>query len=85
MYEILFEKKAEKKFLSLEKKTQEVFKEILDKLEKDPFDKTLNTKKLHTPFDGFRVRKGKFLMLFTIENKTITIFKVGPRKNIYKS
>jgi mRNA-degrading endonuclease RelE of RelBE toxin-antitoxin system len=81
--QIVFESKAEKMFFTLDKKIQRVFIDVFDKLEKDPFDDSLDIKKLKIPFDGYRVRKGNYRALYKLEKERIIIYKIGHRQGVY--
>jgi len=51
------------------------------------FPKVSNVKKLSRPLDGYRLRVGKYRVLFTADSKRklITIYIINHRKAVYKS
>ena len=68
---------------NLEKLENSIAKRIIKKVEelsKNPFSKDI--KKLKGGND-FRLRVGDYRVIFSIEQNTIQILKVGHRKNIY--
>lgn len=75
-------KKAEKDFLNLPKETRDRISKVITSLESD-FPPT-NTKKLKTPFDGYRIRVGDYRILLTVEEKQIVIYSIKHRKDAYK-
>ncbi len=83
-FKIELTKVALKNFKSLSEKNTLVIFAAIEDLKQDPFNKNLDIKKLKTPFEGYRIRKGSFRILFIIENKTILIYSIKHRKDAYK-
>jgi mRNA interferase RelE/StbE len=81
-FKIEFTKSAEKDFTKLSKKIQKQVIESIATLADNPRSK--NTKKLKTPFDGYRIRSGDYRILFTIQSSTITIYSIKNRKDAYR-
>lgn len=82
-YSIVLKKSAEKEFKFLEKTIKgKITKAILD-LETNPFP--TKVKKLQN-FEGYRIRVGDYRILYSLnsETKTIEIFSIGHRKEVYK-
>ncbi len=80
---IVFSKSAEKEILSLDKSLgQRIFKKI-GLLEDQPYG--LDSQKLEGG-KGYRIRIGDYRVVYTInkESKTITIIRIGHRREIYK-
>ncbi len=66
------------------RKKQNTYFTVIENLKENPFNKKLDVKKLKTSFEGYRVRKGSFRILFEKENKIITIYSIKHRKDAYK-
>ena len=75
---ILFSKKAEKYIMSLSPRTA---LNILDRIQKIPYGDI-------KPFSGrqseYRLRVGKYRILFFIENENVHVVKIDTRGDIYK-
>ena len=68
---------------NLEKLENSISRRILkkiDELSENPFSKDIKRLK---GCDDFRLRVGDYRVIFSIEQNTIQILKVGYRKNIY--
>ncbi len=83
MYSVTLKKSAEKELDSIPQKFQGKIIESLLNLKENP--RPIGTKKLKGT-DGFRIRVGKFRVLYTVDdhNKIVEVFSVGDRKNIYR-
>jgi len=83
MYKIAFEEEAQKEFLKIEKKSQNLIaKKILD-LQNGNFT---NDKSLQGKHKGkFRKRAGNYRIIYLKENNllVITIIRVAHRKEVY--
>ena len=83
MYEVAFDKEAEKEFLHLEKKIQEqVARKIVD-LREGLFT---NDKQLKGKHKGkFRKRAGSYRIIYFKENKllVISVIRIAHRKEVY--
>jgi mRNA interferase RelE/StbE len=83
MYEVILPKSVQKEF---DKISDNYYSRIADKiieLEKNP--RTIGSIKL-SDTDEYRVRVGTFRILYEIDNnkKTVTIYKIEQRKDVYK-
>ncbi len=85
MYKIVIEKKAFKFFQKLSPKEYKSVRRSLDLLAENPKRKDLDIKKLKGR-DGYRLRIGKWRILYDINQKQITIYVLdaGARGDIYK-
>lgn len=84
-YSIVFKPSANKEFESLNKSDQIKIKNKIEILKTDPYP--AGVKKLSTTDNIFRLRTGKFRVLYTIikQKITIIILKVGHRRDVYKN
>lgn len=83
MHNILLTNKAEKEFISLDKKLQARIISALDDLA--TFGPSAsNTKKLQTPFPGFRKRVGDYRILFEVNDTIIIVYKIDKRSAVYR-
>ncbi len=85
-WEIRYEKPAQKYLASLEQKEQERIKDEVDKLSDGPYHrKDLDIKPLRGR-DNWRLRVGKWRIIFKIHDKEIliSVVKVGARGDVYK-
>lgn len=84
MYEIEFSKQAIKDLRSIDKNYIATMFEKLKLLAINPYDKTLDIKKLKG-LAAYRLRVGEYRVIYEIEkNKlVITIIKVQSRGNVY--
>ena len=82
MFKITWSKKASEELDKLESLIiSRIIKKISD-LEENPYN--LNIKKLKG-IEGFRLRIGDYRVIFSIEQDTIFILKVGHRKHVYEN
>ena len=80
MYNIKWKEHALQNIEKLESSiTRRIIKKV-DELSENPFSKDIKRLK---GCDDFRLRVGDFRVIFSIEQNTIQILKVGHRKNIY--
>ena len=83
-YKINVKKQADKYLLKLYKKNKRDFKILLaaiKNLSENPYD----SKHLHENLRGLRrVKKGKYRIIFRVDNSMIKILIVGKRVNVYK-
>jgi mRNA-degrading endonuclease RelE of RelBE toxin-antitoxin system len=70
--------KALRKFSEGERKK---IKEILSDLQKFPWKKNLDIKKLKGRNDIYRVRKGDIRIIFRLFKKKVFVIKIGRRKS----
>jgi len=83
MHNILFTSKAEKEFIRLDKKLQARIATALDELATFGYSAP-NTKKLQTPFSGFRKRVGDYRILFEINGIIVIVYKIDKRSEVYR-
>jgi len=83
MYEIRIKKSAEKDLDVLEDKTYIRIDRDIQRLINAPFPK--GVKKLRGVGNQYRIREGKYRMLYEIDqkNKIITIYRIKLRKTAY--
>jgi len=83
MYKVVFEKEAQKEFLKLDKKAQNLIAGKLKDLKKGIFS---NDKALKGKHKGkFRKRAGNYRIIYFKENNilVITIIRIAHRKEVY--
>jgi len=83
MYKVAFEKDAEKEFLKLETKVQELIASKIIDLQNGNFS---NDKPLQGKHKGkFRKRAGNYRIIYLNENEflVITVVRVAHRKEVY--
>ena len=82
-YKIFLETRARGEFLELPKQIQARLRESIDDLATDP--RPPGVKKL-SGVKGYRLRKGRYRVLFTIDDKAkeIRIFRIDHRREIYR-
>ncbi len=83
MFEILIEEDALKELNKLQKKLRRRVIEKLKLLEKG-FSPLLDIKKLKGYQNHYRLRVGKFRVLFFLDNSKIVVYKIGKREDIYE-
>ena len=81
-YNIRIKKSVEKDILSYDKHTRTRLLKTISKLKQNPY---LKSKKLSTTNHLYRVRIGKYRVIYEIIKKdaVIMVYKIGHRKNIY--
>ena len=81
-----FEKKA-KKFFKKHPDLKEKFKDILKKLQNDPFDPSLKTHKLKGALESFHACSLTFeyrlILLLKIEENQIVLINIGTHDEVY--
>jgi len=82
MFRVFLEEKAYKQLEKLSKKNKESIIKKLKMLEKG-FSYRLDIKKLKGYQGHYRLRVGKFRILFYLEGIDIVIYKIGKREDIY--
>jgi len=85
VYKIIYNRESEKFLDKLDDKNYNKISQKLSLLLSDPWDKSLDIKKLQGLADTFRLRVGDYRILYTIENSELIIFviEVGHRKDMY--
>ena len=83
MYTIVFKKKAQKELDDIPKKYYTALRDTIDGLAENP--RPAGCKKLIGADNHYRIRVGIYRILYTIEDKvlTIVIVKVAHRKDAY--
>ncbi|MBS3078587.1 type II toxin-antitoxin system RelE/ParE family toxin [Candidatus Pacearchaeota archaeon] len=80
LFKIVWDEKAYDSVIKFESIiSRRIFKKV-DELSGNPFSKDIKRLK---GCDNFRLRVGDYRVIFSIEQDTIQILKVGHRKNIY--
>jgi mRNA interferase RelE/StbE len=78
-----FTRSAEKDLTKLPKRDARVVLEHCEALEAG--ETTLDIKKLHLPLSGYRLRVGRYRVLYVYEgNDTITVHAITHRKDAYR-
>ena len=82
-YKILLETLARREYVELPDKVRLRIQEGIDDLETNP--RPPGAKKL-SGIDGYRLRKGDYRILFTINDrsKEVRIYRIGHRREIYR-
>ena len=82
-YKILLETRARREYVELPDKVRLRIQEGIDDLETNP--RPPGAKKL-SGIDGYRLRKGDYRILFTINDrsKEVRIYRIGHRREIYR-
>ena len=82
-YTLVFETRAKKEFFDLPRQSVDLLRHVIDDLENNP--RPSGAKKL-SGADGYRVRKGDYRVLYTINDKdrVVTIYRIGHRKDVYR-
>jgi mRNA interferase RelE/StbE len=83
MFKVFVENKASKTLERLPKKLRDDITEKLKTLE-DGFSYTLDIKKLKGYQNHYRLRIGKFRVLFYLEGSDIIVYKIGGRESVYE-
>jgi len=81
MFRIIWDQKSYKELNKLEPLISKRIAKKVKELEGNPFSKDIKRLK---GSDDFRLRVGDYRVIIEIDKETITILKVGHRKNIYK-
>jgi len=83
-YKVFLERKASKKLESIEQSDKDTIKNKIAKL-KDGFVPELDIKKLKGYPNHYRLRVGRYRILFKLlEDRVIIVFAILPRKKAYK-
>lgn len=82
MYSIELETRARRELLDLQREVQGRIAEVIDDLAKNP--RPPGSKKL-TGYEGYRVRKGDYRVLYTVDDKKrlVRIYRIGHRREVY--
>ncbi len=84
MYKIVILEKAEEQLSHLPRKEADRIAQKINHLKSNP--QPVGSKKLMGYKKAYRIRQGNYRIIYIIENKvlTITVIKIGNRKDIYK-
>ncbi|MBF0105857.1 MAG: type II toxin-antitoxin system RelE/ParE family toxin [Deltaproteobacteria bacterium] len=82
-YHIVFETRAKREFVKLARESQVMLSPVINDLSSAP--RPHGVKKLQSK-DGYRLRKGTFRILYTIDDKakTVCIYRIGHRRTVYR-
>jgi len=86
LFKVEFLAEAIKELSELDKPIQRIIKEKIDLLAQNPDNLKNNIKALKGEFSGkYRLRVGDYRVIYRVENEiiTITIIRIGHRKEIY--
>mgnify|MGYP001558869559 CR=1 FL=1 len=83
IWRVEFETRAKREFFDLPKETQQRLVPVIEDLAKHP--RPPGAKKL-TGQEGFRIRKGDYRLLYTIDDKAslVRIYRIGHRREVYR-
>lgn len=84
-FSIVFKRSAEKELFSLESSLQSRILDALSLLEHNP--RPEGSRKLRGPYDLWRIRVGRYRVLYEIEDDILTVFvvRVSHRKDAYRT
>ena len=82
-YRLEVETRAIKELSSIPKASRELLGAVLDDLQKQP--RPPGSKKL-SGVDGYRVRKGDYRILYTIDDgaRLVRVYRIGHRREVYR-
>jgi len=82
-YRLELETRALKELKGLPKDRRELLRGVLDDLEREP--RPPGAKKL-SGVDGWRVRKGDYRVLYTIDDpsRLVRVYRIGRRREVYR-
>ncbi|MFH1706155.1 MAG: type II toxin-antitoxin system RelE/ParE family toxin [Patescibacteria group bacterium] len=85
MYKLIFHLQVKKQAKKLHPQDQKRFIKIVSRLEKSPFSRSLDIKRLVNTRSGYRLRIGDFRVLYSInkKEKIICVWEVDYRGGIY--
>jgi len=85
MFKLKFSKQVKKFIEKQDKKTKHRFKEVFEKLAKNPYGNDIDTKKM-SGSDSFRLRIGKYRFLYFVDKDEVVIVieRGDSRGDIYK-
>ena len=85
MFKIIFSKQVKKFIEKQDRKTKQRFKDIFEKLAKNPYGDDIDTKKMKGS-EFFRLRVGKYRFLYFVdENEVVIVVEKGDsRGDVYK-
>jgi mRNA interferase RelE/StbE len=80
-FEIRFSREAGKQYKKLPKEYKRLVDTALSRLSEGL---ELDLKPVEAEKNVYRIRMGKYRMLFTKFNKTVLVFRISPRGDVYK-
>ena len=82
-YRLELETRAVKELASIPKDRRELLTAVIDDLQKQP--RPPGSKKL-SGVDGYRVRKGDYRVLYTIDDAEhrVRVYRIGHRREVYR-
>lgn len=83
MPKVLLARQAEKELHNIPKAIRSRIVDALDELA-SLGTKSTNTKKLQTPFPGYRKRVGNYRILFEVNDDIILIYRITKRSEAYR-
>lgn len=85
-WRIVFQKSAYKEYQKLPQQICQKVDKVFKTLISDPFDKTLDLKRIRGKQNYYRVRIGNYRIVYQVKESIllILIIRVGHRKDIYR-
>ncbi len=83
MYEIVLLKDVKKYLAKNETVAKSLFR-LLPLLQVNPYDSKLDIKKLKGYSNKYRIRLGKYRLLYEVVDNKVIIFSMGSRWDVYK-
>jgi mRNA interferase RelE/StbE len=80
-FEIEFSREAARQYKKLPKEYRRLVEVVLFRLSQGS---KLDLKPVQGSEDVFRIRVGRYRILFTRFNKTVLVFRISPRGDVYK-
>ncbi len=86
IYKVRFSRDAASYFARLDKPTRRRISDAIDQLAINPYDKNHDVKPLAGRDDEYRLRVGKYRVIYTIDDDIVLIYVVdiNPRGDVYK-
>lgn len=86
VYKVRFSRDAASYFSRLDKPTKQRISDAIDQLAINPYDRTFDVKPLVGRGDEYRLRVGKYRVLYTVNEDTVLIYVVdiNSRGDVYK-
>jgi mRNA interferase RelE/StbE len=85
VYKIVFTKQAIRSMQKMPRNLQDLVREKLDQIARDPFAALPNVTKLQNR-EGYRLRVGDWRLIYDLQKEklVILVFKVAPRGEVYR-
>ncbi len=85
MFTIVLTAAADRQYKKLPKEVARAIAGAFDgEFSRNPLSQALDVKKLHVPFEGYRLRVRTYRILFTVEEGVITVYSIKHRRDAYK-